>query len=458
MLGGRARAAITFATVFGMLAASAAGTAFTVNSVQSIAVASAASDTVVTEPCDGAYDISWSVLSGEIVGVRAVRIPPSSVSDPGLERCARVPYAVLIADRDDVTDADGELDPSSAAWQPEWTGVTNGVTAEIDASMTLPASGALPLSAGMAVQLVIGAGLLDRAVLVPLDCEELASGGTVSQVTIGGVEYCIHVFDVVGADGTFEVLDWRVHRVDYLVVGGGGGGAARDVGGGGGAGGVLTGVRMLDPGEEFPVVVGAGAARNTNFNSGQASGRDGAPSSVFGVTALGGGGGAGWGSASRLGGSGGGGTGIPPLVDGARISIGGAGTDGQGFAGGAGRYPTTTVENPFYGGGGGGGASEPGRSAEEGRHGGDGLDVSATFGTGIGVAGVVGGGGGGAGHRSQGNTTMGRGGAGGGGAAGASAGGAGTPGTGGGGGASRGEFVGGGAGGSGVVVLRYRRS
>jgi hypothetical protein len=30
--------------------------------------------------------------------VRSVRIPPSSVSDPGLERCARVPYTVLIAD------------------------------------------------------------------------------------------------------------------------------------------------------------------------------------------------------------------------------------------------------------------------------------------------------------------------------------------------------------------------
>jgi len=311
----------------------------------------------------------------------------------------------------------------------------------------------------LAVLLVIGSPVLpkrlpgDVASASPV-CDSFATGGNAQVLELQGVEYCLHVFSQVGS-AAFVAVDPRITQVDYLIVGGGGGGAARDIGGGGGAGGVLTGVTTIDPGEQYAVVVGAGATRNTDPNAGAATGRDGAPSSLFGLTAIGGGGGAGYESEPRTGGSGGGGTGIP-AGNPRPASFGAPGTDGQGFAGGAGRYPTTTEENPFYGGGGGGGATQTGRTAEEGRHGGAGIDLSATFGTSVGANGVFAGGGGGAGHRTDGNKSLGLGGAGGGGAALASIGGDGTPGTGGGGGASRAATGTGGAGGSGVVIVRYR--
>ena len=455
MMRRRIRGLVAGAVAFALVSAAAAGTAFSVNTVQSIAVANAATGVIAEEPCDGRFDISWTVVAGEIVGVRAVRIPPSTTVDPWLERCARQPYAVLVADVADVADADadGGLDLDHPAWSAEWTGVTSGIDAEIDDRLTPPASGPIPSAAGLAVQLIIGPGLLDRASIVQLTCEELGSGGTISEVVIGGTEYCLHVFDDVAATEEFEILDWRVHRVDHLIVGGGGGGAGRDVGGGGGAGGVVVGSVLLDPGETFPVVVGAGGSRSTSNVAAQSSGGNGASSSVFGIVALGGGGGSGWESPGFDGGSGGGGNGLPPVIDGVRVPVAGRGTEGQGFDGGFG-----FVGGDFYGGGGGGGASQPGRDAQDGRHGGDGRDVSAIFGTGIGVAGVVGGGGGGAGHRNSGNMTEGDGGAGGGGAAGSPDGADATPNTGGGGGASRTVNGVGGAGGSGIVVLRYPRT
>jgi hypothetical protein len=102
-----ARTVVAGSLAFALVAAAASGTAFSVNSVQGIAVTAAASGSVDTDPCTGAYDITWTVSSGNIVGIEAVRIPPSTVSDPGLVFCADMPYAILVADRDDVVDEVG---------------------------------------------------------------------------------------------------------------------------------------------------------------------------------------------------------------------------------------------------------------------------------------------------------------------------------------------------------------
>lgn len=94
------RAIITGSLAFSLVAAAAAGTAFTVNTVEGIAIASAAADTIDTEPCTGAYDITWATSTGKITGFNAERIPPSTTSDPGLQYCTDMPYALIV-----VTDA-----------------------------------------------------------------------------------------------------------------------------------------------------------------------------------------------------------------------------------------------------------------------------------------------------------------------------------------------------------------
>ncbi len=204
------RALVAAMSAFGLIASAAAGTAFSVNSVQSMALATAASGTVVTVPCDGAYDISWTVSSGNIIGVRAVRIPPSTASDPQLAYCADMPYAILVADRDDVVDGDGEYDLAHPAWRTEWTGVTSPVTGSVDASRIGAASGPLLLAAGTAVQLTIGPTVFATLNEAQPTCELIATGGTVSVVAIDGVDHCLHRFDQVG---TSELVLTR-HRYE----------------------------------------------------------------------------------------------------------------------------------------------------------------------------------------------------------------------------------------------------
>jgi len=143
-----------------------------------------------------------------------------------------------------------------------------------------------------------------------------------------------------------------VQLVDYAVVaGGGGGGAGGTFGGGGGAGGYKTGSAMpLIVGTTYTITVGAGGAIATN----------GSTSTLAGSTTVStsGGGRGGDGSGSYVppigqdgtaGGSGGGGG--DNLYQAVTFSpAGGAGTSGQGFAGGLGSSNTGIG----YGGGGGG--------------------------------------------------------------------------------------------------------
>ena len=268
-----------------------------------------------------------------------------------------------------------------------------------------------------------------------------ASGGTESTTNAPG--HKTHTFT---SDGTFTVTTPGL--VEYLVVAGGGGAPGRDVGGGGGGGGVKTGTLLIPTGT-YTITVGAGGQGKYDNGSGveNLSGMKGGNSSIgtF-VESIGGGGGRDFNTDlpnnDYEGGSGGGGAGITYLTPGLGILP-------QGNEGGTGLPGTETA----YGGGGGGGAGRRGRSAAEGRHGGDGIQSSIS-----GTSTYYGGGGGGAGHRSSGNGTEGNGGLGGGGDCNQSTTTSdrnGTDGLGGGGGASRNTTLTGGSGGSGIVIIRY---
>ncbi len=244
--------------------------------------------------------------------------------------------------------------------------------------------------------------------------------------------YRIHKFKNVGVT---PLTLTRNCAVDLLVVGGGGGGGVGRASGGGGAGGVVyqSGYRFSAAGT-YSVTVGAGGAANAN----------GGNSSVNSlVVAVGGGKGGGGEGRSNQGGTGGSGGGAGFKNN---CSVG-AGTSGQGNAGGCAR------NGNWIAGGGGGGAAGVGTAG-----GCSGASVGTVCG-GNGGAGVsydisgasatyAGGGGG------NGQGVAGAGGAGGGGRGGVNggAGASGVANTGGGGGASSG------AGGSGVVILRYFRS
>lgn len=142
-----------------------------------------------------------------------------------------------------------------------------------------------------------------------------------------------------------------VNSVEVLVVAGGGGGGRHSGGGGGGGGVIYRPAFPVTPGTAYTVTVGAGGSGPpTGTYPGTSGGLGGnGGNSVFGsLTAIGGGGG-GWNSAAgQAGGSGGGATGH--LTYGA-----GAGTAGQGFAGGSG------PREGGYSGSGGGGAGGPGQ-------------------------------------------------------------------------------------------------
>jgi len=276
------------------------------------------------------------------------------------------------------------------------------------------------------------------------------------------------------------------NAVEYMVVAGGGGGGAGRAGGGGG-GGFRTCTAKPVSVQNYPVTIGAGGAGGADSvqpGCGE-NGTSGSPTTALGITSTGGGaGGGGDSSTASAGGSGGGGGGA------AYPKAGGAGntppvSPPQGNAGGTstGTGPGGPLCAAASGGGGGGAvgtdALGPGSSSVAGP-GGAGGDVTPIFGASpkpfyAPTNGVyAGGGGGGASagpsYGNPGSRTVGAGGPGGGGAGGlgnnAPAASAGTTNTGGGGGGG-GHYGGGapspgfqgkagGAGGSGVVLIRYK--
>ena len=231
------------------------------------------------------------------------------------------------------------------------------------------------------------------------------------------------------------------YQIQYIVVasGGGGGGTNNIASGGGGAGGYVAGSIYKSTGEVLTVTIGGGGAGGVgSANAGSGSSGGIGSSSVFGaLTALGGGGGSPRDGVSPMGAtSGGSGGGAAE----SGVSFG-AGTIGQGNNGGTGGTATR------YYGCGGGGASQAGFATSGTTSGNGGAGTADTW---TGASRTLAGGGSGGRYGGSGGI----GGAGGGGSA---NGGAGTGNTGGG-GAGTGSYqayANGGAGGSGIVILRY---
>ena len=287
-----------------------------------------------------------------------------------------------------------------------------------------------------------------------------ATGGT---ITTSG-DYKIHTFT---ADGPFNVTcagsAAGSDKVSYMVVAGGASGGA-DGGGGGGAGGYREGKCTSDPYTASPlnapaglpvsvsnytITVGGGGTAHTGPPWSSHPGGQGANSVFSTITSAGGG--AGTANAGANGGSGAGGgrgspqaagTGNTPPVSPAQGTNGGAGDpggDGSGGGGGATAAGTATVPSPnAAGGAGGAGATSSINASPTARAGGGGGGATSPHND-AGGAGGAGGGGKGAGCGSGGGT-------------------AGTANTGGGGGGGTGSVspVVSGAGGSGVVIIRYK--
>jgi hypothetical protein len=260
-------------------------------------------------------------------------------------------------------------------------------------------------------------------------------------------------------DRTFSITVLTVLIVDYIVVAGGGSGGGTYYGGGGGAGGLLVSSITLTPSTTYTVVVGAGASPGA---------ANGSNSSLIGtglsVTTTGGGrGGATYGGdVGTSGGSGGGSAAASAGNQGSGI----AGPPRQGYNGGLGYV---------YGGGGGGSGSAGSNgtnSASPSGTGGLGTNLASIVGTSLATSSSIGfisgaevqfaGGGGGGIDANNGNPAWTAPGSAGGGigakyVTGQNAGaGQANTGSGGGGGCHPGSNNGiGGAGGSGVVVIRY---
>ena len=259
-------------------------------------------------------------------------------------------------------------------------------------------------------------------------------GGVVTSV--GG--NTIHTFKTSGILTPLSSLS-----ASYLIVAGGAGGAYGR-GGGGGAGGLLSGSSLtIDTNSNYLVTVGAGGTGGTSGTPTGANGTNSAFTMVI-TTAVGGGGG-GTPSASGpgvAGGSGGGGG-----CDATTGYAGGAGTSGQGYAGGQGN-PLATV---LYGAGGGGGAGAVGSAGTSSVGGNGGVGVALS----ISGSSTYYAGGGGGGIQNTGTAGSGGNGGGGAGGAGSTAGTSGATNLGAGGGGGGGTSANGGAGGSGIVIISY---
>lgn len=316
--------------------------------------------------------------------------------------------------------------------------------------------------------------------------------------------YCYVAFKNTGAVNSQTIFSWtrptQVTSVDVLVVGGGGGGGARHGGGGGAGGFVQTDSYAISSASSIAVAVGGGGAASTSGSgtSGQNSYFKATTGSASGLIAIGGGAGSSGGS-SGGGSSGGAGSGqsVAAVTSQTQSTFASSTLSGINFgnvgAPGASDTNLPADNNDYWAGGGGGGAAGAGTyplsngtqvtsfanytsSTARGGRGGDGRSVSwlsSTVASNLSVgqtsSGTVyfaGGGGGGIGVDGQ------SGGAGGlgGGATGTrteSSGNAGTAFTGGGGGGSGFDDINktgspevvsaapAGAGGSGIVVLRF---
>ena len=204
-----------------------------------------------------------------------------------------------------------------------------------------------------------------------------ASGGIISDYTVGPAVYRAHIFT---SSGTFDVTKLSTsqpNQIDYLVVAGGGGtgvSATSDRSGGGGAGGFrtnlpghpLAGSPLTATVQTYTVTVGAGGGgAGGNGPDVGGSNHNGSPSVFGSITSTGGGGGgAGHGTQTVVqngapGGSGGGAGYLGP----------GVGGSGSGSAGSGNTPPSSPPQGNDGGttqGGGGGGAGGAGGNGPNG--------------------------------------------------------------------------------------------
>lgn len=184
-----------------------------------------------------------------------------------------------------------------------------------------------------------------HAAIVGQDFRNIATGGTITTVTLSGKKYRVHTFSNVGSSSLSVSRGLLPFRA--LIAAGGGGVGYRgssNTTGGGGAGGLYTNDAMALATGSHAVTVGAGGS------GGYLTFGNGGDSSFSGITRTGGGYGTDYGQAGS-GGSGGGGGGNNDY-DG----VAGSGTSGQGYSGGSGKYG---------GPGGGGGAGGPGQTGTD---------------------------------------------------------------------------------------------
>jgi len=197
-----------------------------------------------------------------------------------------------------------------------------------------------------------------------------ASGGTISDFTVGDITYRAHIFTSSGTFNVTEVGDLPA-QVDYLVVAGGGGGGSH-MGGGGGGGGlrsshpdVPTGLKKdaitvsASPGV-YTITVGAGGVgANATGNPGLQGGTSAftSPNSPETVSCPGGGGGGSGFITGTTGGSGGGAAHGPDPGPGNTGGQASPNTDATRYG-----YPGGDTASPHTRGAGGGGSGGPGYS------------------------------------------------------------------------------------------------
>ena len=293
------------------------------------------------------------------------------------------------------------------------------------------------------------------------------TGGVVesSAVTNGNKVVVTSVYKFTDTETPNSMTFSDETTVDVLVVGGGGAGGCGFGGGGGGGGGVVYREGMRIAAGTYGITVGAGGAAGA-YRDATSAGvpGNGGDSSVFGLTAIGGGHGGGFSLtsdnsatnfyAAATGGSGGGGGSFGPKngdsTQWESSPPGAPGTDGQGNAGGRG-YGHTSFAGTNGRGGGGGGAGVAGKSFDGTTlaYSSEGVTNSIT-----GVAQVYGSGGGGGWNLTGENISRAGMNAGAGGIINGQNGQPGVDGYGGGGGGGASNKFAGGKGGSGVVIVR----
>ena len=89
-------AILTGTLAFGLTAAAAAGTAFTIGTVENAPGTDTATASVTNSSCGGTYDIDWTFnSSGQVTAFTATRTAPTPTDD-SLEFCASMPFAFAI--------------------------------------------------------------------------------------------------------------------------------------------------------------------------------------------------------------------------------------------------------------------------------------------------------------------------------------------------------------------------